>query len=249
MSRRNRERKARKLAEHKEMRDELQQRYRLETAGTRRLVARWSMLIGGLAVVAGLVAGSVWGVKKIAGIKNIIGPWGTVSRVELAASRFVTLETSEGDIKIELDDKKTPNTAANFVALAKKSFYDGIKFHRVIKDFMIQAGDPLSKNDNPADDGTGGPGYQFNDEKITGNYDRGVVAMANSGPDTNGSQFFIMHADNPNMPKSYVIFGKVVEGMDVVDKIADIPVEDNGQGETSRPKTPVVINKVTLSSE
>ena len=109
-----------------------------------------------------------------------------------------------------------------------------------MKDFMIQTGDPLSKNDDPADDGTGGPGYQFDSEKIIGDYTRGTLAMANAGENTNGSQFFIVHKDT-NLPKNYVIFGKVVEGMDVVDKIAEMPVQDNGQGEVSQPTKDVVI--------
>ena len=104
---------------------------------------------------------------------------------------------------------------------------------------MIQGGDPLG-------DGTGGPGYKFADEKITLDYKKGMVAMANSGPNTNGSQFFIMHQDN-NLPKNYVIFGQVVKGMEIIDKIAGVEVEDNGLGEQSKPKEKVIIENITVS--
>ena len=143
------------------------------------------------------------------------------------------LHTEKGDITIELTAKKTPITVNNFVTLAKKGFYDDTIFHRVIKGFMIQGGDPKG-------DGTGGPGYQFDDEFFDGAYTRGTVAMANAGPDTNGSQFFIMHADNP-LPKDYIIFGKVTSGMDVVDTIAGSPVQANFSGEASTPITPIKI--------
>lgn len=143
------------------------------------------------------------------------------------------LHTEKGDITIELTAKKTPITVNNFVTLAKKGFYDNTIFHRVIKGFMVQGGDPKG-------DGTGGPGYQFDDEPFDGEYTRGTVAMANAGPDTNGSQFFIMHADNP-LPKDYIIFGKVTSGMDVVDTIAGSPVQSNFSGEASTPITPIKI--------
>lgn len=148
------------------------------------------------------------------------------------------LHTSAGDIFIQLDAKQTPVTANNFVFLAGNKFYDGTIFHRVIKGFMIQGGDPLGN-------GTGGPGYKFADEKITGKYARGTVAMANAGPNTNGSQFFILQNDYQLQP-NYVIFGQVVKGIEVVDKIADAPVNTNEQGEKSQPADPVVINSVEV---
>lgn len=147
------------------------------------------------------------------------------------------LHTTEGDIEILFTADKTPYTVNNFVFLALKGFYNNTIFHRVIKGFMIQGGDPKG-------DGTGGPGYQFADEKFEGEYTRGTVAMANSGPDTNGSQFFIMHADYP-LQKDYVIFGHVVKGLDVVDKIATAPVTGSG-GEQSSPVNPVKITKVDI---
>lgn len=153
-------------------------------------------------------------------------------------SYSAVLRTSQGDITIELLVGNTPITVNNFVALARKNFYDKTIFHRVIKGFMIQGGDP---NGN----GTGGPGYKFDDEPFEGEYTRGTVAMANSGPNTNGSQFFIMHQDNP-LPKSYVIFGKVVSGIEVVDKIANLPVVQSASGEASSPQTPAIINSVEI---
>ncbi len=129
-----------------------------------------------------------------------------------------TLKTNKGDIKIEFYENDAPNTVNNFLTLAKKSYYDGVIFHRIIPGFMIQGGDPTGT-------GAGGPGYKFADElnpateSYKNGYTRGTVAMANAGPNTNGSQFFIMHADYP-LPNAYTIFGKVVSGMEVVDAIA-----------------------------
>lgn len=148
------------------------------------------------------------------------------------------LHTTTGNITIALNAKKTPITANNFVALANKNFYDGTIFHRVIKGFMVQGGDPRG-------DGTGGPGYKFNDEPFDGEYSRGTVAMANSGPNTNGSQFFIMHADYP-LPKNYVIFGKVIAGMEIVDAIAAAPVISGASGENSLPVSPVKVTSVEI---
>ena len=148
------------------------------------------------------------------------------------------LKTEAGDIEISLNTKDTPITANNFVWLARKNFYHGTIFHRAMKGFMIQGGDPSG-------DGTGGPGYKFDDEKFFGEYRRGTVAMANSGPNTNGSQFFIMHADYP-LPPNYVIFGQVVKGLDAVDKIATAPVKAGPSGELSSPVNPVKINSVEI---
>lgn len=249
MSKRARERKAKKIEQQKLVHTELRERQKAQTAVLRWWTGRIGLMLIGITAVVLVVVGSVWGFHQIKSLRVVSGPFGTISRTELADNKFATLETSAGNIKIELDTQQTPKTAANFVLLAKKDFFDGIAFHRVIKEFMIQTGDPNSKDDDPSDDGTGGPGYQFNDEKVVGEYTRGTVAMANSGANTNGSQFFIMHQDNTNMEKNYVIFGKVVEGIEVVDKIAEMAVEDNGQGEQSRPKEKVTINKVILGSQ
>src|SRR3989339_137945 len=151
---------------------------------------------------------------------------------------YADLETTAGNMRILLNAKDTPITANNFVKLAEKGFYNGTIFHRVIRDFMIQGGDPMGN-------GSGGPGYTFEDEVFEGEYVKGTVAMANSGPDTHGSQFFIMHRDNP-LPKNYVIFGKVVEGMDTVDKIAEAEVAFGPMGEKSKPVNPVKIVSVKI---
>lgn len=148
------------------------------------------------------------------------------------------LKTDLGEIQIELFANQTPITVNNFVSLAKNNFYDGTIFHRVISGFMIQGGDPKG-------DGTGGPGYRFDDESFEGKYERGVVAMANAGPSTNGSQFFIMHQDY-DLPPNYVIFGKVVRGMETVDKIANAPTQASPGGEKSRPVNPVKVEKVEI---
>jgi len=150
----------------------------------------------------------------------------------------VVLHTTEGDITISLNTAATPITVNNFVFLAQDHFYDNTIFHRVINGFMIQGGDPQG-------DGTGGPGYRFADEAFQGAYTRGTVAMANAGPNTNGSQFFIMHADYP-LPQDYVLFGKVVDGMDVVDSIATAPITRSATGELSRPVNPVIVTSVDI---
>ena len=148
------------------------------------------------------------------------------------------VHTTEGDMTVELNGKITPNTVNNFLDLAKKGFYNNTIFHRVIKGFMIQGGDPLGN-------GTGGPGYRFDDEPFEGEYTRGTMAMANAGPNTNGSQFFIMHKDYP-LPKNYVIFGKVVKGLEVLDKIAEAPVTMSSSGELSKPVKPVAVTSVDI---
>ena len=123
------------------------------------------------------------------------------------------INTNRGLIVLELDPQYAPNTVNNFVYLADAQFYDGMVFHRVVPGFIIQTGDPTGT-------GTGGPGYKFNDEPVKGNYTQGCVAMANSGPNTNGSQFFICTAnDTAKLQKSYNLFGRVVLGMDVAQKI------------------------------
>jgi cyclophilin family peptidyl-prolyl cis-trans isomerase len=144
-----------------------------------------------------------------------------------------TLSTSQGDITIELFPQEAAQTVNNFVFLARQGFYNGVIFHRTISGFMIQGGDPTGT-------GTGGPGYRFKDEPVKRRYTRGIVAMANSGPNTNGSQFFIMHADT-SLPPSYTIFGRVTDGLDVVDKIAEAPT-----GAQDRPRNPTTIETVSV---
>lgn len=161
-----------------------------------------------------------------------------ITLIEDNKTYTAVMKTTAGTMEILLNTKATPITANNFVFLAKKHFYDNVIFHRVIKGFMIQGGDPTGT-------GSGGPGYRFNDEPFTGEYTKGTIAMANSGANTNGSQFFIMHADNP-LPPNYVIFGKVTNGLDVVDKIAEAPVTMSETRELSKPVSPVKILSVEI---
>lgn len=135
---------------------------------------------------------------------------GNLAPIELKNKKAV-IETNKGIISFEIYPEST-KSASNFIFLAKDGFYDGLTFHRVVPGFVIQGGDPYGN-------GSGGPGYQFEDEPVLKKYNKGIVAMANSGPNTNGSQFFIMLADNPDLPPKYNIFGKVIDGQDVVDKI------------------------------
>ncbi len=151
------------------------------------------------------------------------------------------IHTSAGDIEIALHHGQTPNTVKNFVDLARKNFYDNTIFHRVLSGFMIQGGCPEGT-------GRGGPGYRFDDEPFTGEYTRGTIAMANAGPNTNGSQFFIMHADYP-LPKNYIIFGKVAAGLDVVDAIAESKVTYSDTGEPSKPVTPTTVSRVVIQEK
>lgn len=142
-------------------------------------------------------------------------------------SVIANFDTSRGPIKVELFADKAPLTVANFVNLAKRGFYDGLNFHRVIADFMIQGGCPEGS-------GRGGPGYRFEDETNNGvGHDRGVLSMANAGPSTNGSQFFITHVATPWLDGKHTVFGKVLEGLDTVDNVA--------QGD--------VINKITIEGD
>jgi peptidylprolyl isomerase len=166
---------------------------------------------------------------------------GQKMQIDKTKQYFVTLKTTDGDIKIQLFADKTPITVNNFVTLTKSKFYDGTVFHRIIEGFMIQGGDPKG-------DGTGGPGYKFDDEPIVGEYTKGTVAMANAGPNTNGSQFFIMLAD-VQLQKNYVIFGKVVEGQDTVDKIGKEAVTTNSMGEKSKPMLPIKILTATVEEK
>ena len=152
---------------------------------------------------------------------------------------LITIKTNFGEIKLETYDADAPKTVANFIALAGKGFYDGLTFHRVIRGFMIQGGDPNGT-------GAGGPGYQFEDElnpeteSAKAGYQKGVMAMANSGPNTNGSQFFIMLENYP-LPHNYTIFGKVAAGQEVVDKIGNTKTDSS-----DKPLTPVIIEKINV---
>jgi cyclophilin family peptidyl-prolyl cis-trans isomerase len=161
------------------------------------------------------------------------------------ANRIAVIETNKGTIKFELLEEDSPKTTENFRLLAEKNYYDGVIFHRVIPNFMIQGGDPLGE-------GYGGEsawGGRFDDEidrtsmLYVGMYEKGTVAMANAGPNTNGSQFFIMHVDYP-LPPSYTKFGRLLEGHDVVDAIANVPRNHN-----DKPLEPVVMERVYIEQE
>ena len=155
------------------------------------------------------------------------------------------LHTTKGDITIELWESEAPRTVENFVKLAHRGFYDGTKFHRVIQSFMIQGGDPLTKDDaQKMMWGTGGPGYKFEDEIHVRNQNiAGTISMANAGPNTNGSQFFINVADNNFLDTKHTVFGKVKEGMDVVTAIENTPT-----AEADRPIEAIAINSITVTS-
>lgn len=184
--------------------------------------------------------------SKVKKVENKTKDKSSSSATEKKANRIAVIETEKGNIKLELYTNDAPKTVENFVKLANEKFYDGTKFHRVVPHFVIQGGDPLSKDDDPSNDGTGGPGYKFEDEinpwslgldeKTIKLYESegykyrkdlrshkvtvGSVAMANSGPNTNGSQFFIVtEKDQPSLDGRYTVFGRVIEGMDVVRKI------------------------------
>ncbi|MFA6393258.1 MAG: peptidylprolyl isomerase [Patescibacteria group bacterium] len=153
-----------------------------------------------------------------------------------------TIKTNLGDIKVEFYKAESPVTVNVFMNLAKTGFYEGVKFHRIIKDFMIQGGDPLSKDDDPSNDGQGGPGFKFQDEINSHKLVHGSLAMANSGPNTNGSQFFLVTAkETPWLDGKHTNFGRVIEGLDVMEKIGNLATD-----ETDHPLETVVIEKVEL---
>ena len=171
----------------------------------------------------------------------------TSQRPDLADGLYANIKTAQGDIVLKLEAEKTPVTVANFVSLAEgtspfvedrfkgKKFYDGLTFHRVMKDFMIQGGDYLGN-------GTGNPGYKFKDEfdETLSHSKMGILSMANGGPGTNGSQFFITHKDTPWLDGVHTVFGEVIEGLEVVDSIANVAVMN------TKPNTPVVMEAVTI---
>lgn len=167
-------------------------------------------------------------------------------KIDVNKTYTATVTTSKGAFTIELFAKDAPKTVNNFVFLAREGFYNNVTFHRIIQSFMVQTGDPLGT-------GTGGPGYKFEDElKSPYKYEPGIVAMANAGPNTNGSQFFICTGEdskNLNSMPNYTIFGKVVEGMDTVQKIAATPVEKGAEPTPSKPKEKVVIQSVAITEK
>jgi cyclophilin family peptidyl-prolyl cis-trans isomerase len=160
-------------------------------------------------------------------------------QIDVEKKYTATLDTSAGKIVLELFPKEAPRTVNSFVVLSRDGFYNGVIFHRVIPGFMIQGGDPTGT-------GTGGPGYQFENENrdTARSFKQGTVGMANAGLHTNGSQFFIMDADNNLPPRNYTIFAQLKQGQDIVNKIAQAPRNDR-----DRPDSPVTINSVAIAEE
>lgn len=155
------------------------------------------------------------------------------------ANRIAVLETSHGTMELELFERKVPNTTKNFIDLAEKGFYDNTIFHRIIKGFMIQGGDPKGR-------GTGGPGYTIKDEfhPLLKHDKKGILSMANAGPDTGGSQFFITLAPAPHLDFKHAVFGKIIKGMDVLETIGDVETDRK-----DRPKDPVIVKKVIIREQ
>ncbi len=227
------------------------------------IIAVGGVLIGCLLLITGM---AIWlGPKEVPPIDHtdtfadnpLPGP---LSAEELAAynvsmtndkNPIAQFNTNHGSFEIELFEDTMPITTENFIKLAEEGFYDGVKFHRVIEGFMIQGGDPITKTDEVMRYGTGGPGYAIPDEHISGQYltnIRGTISMANSGPNSGGSQFFINVADNVNLDfdkqplsSKHPVFGHVIKGMEVVDKISLI---DTNQSDM--PIEPVVIDSVKI---
>ncbi len=198
---------------------------------------------------AGLVLTALWLGCLLAGC----GQGGTPPKPPVIANptpgTHAVLETDRGVIEFEFLEQDSPRSVENFRLLAKRGYFDGLTFHRIIKGFMIQGGDPKG-------DGTGGEsawGGTYDEEIVREsplyrrNYQRGIVAMANAGPGTNNSQFFIMHKDYP-LPPHYVIFGRVTKGIEVVDALAETPTTRGRDGQMSLPKTPPVMRKVTIKT-
>jgi len=217
-------------------------------------------IVGGIVILIGVWAGYLWTNRTIqtpevkgVTVNTTTNPTNTMPTesaqptekpgvpalvIDATKQYEAIMKTEKGDMTIALSTTKTPITANNFIVLARKNYYNNTIFHRTIKGFMIQGGDPTGT-------GSGGPGYSFADEPFDGEYEKGTIAMANAGPNTNGSQFFIMHATYP-LPKNYVIFGKVTKGLEIVDAIAEAPVAQSMSGEQSKPVSPVKITSVEI---
>lgn len=157
------------------------------------------------------------------------------------AKRYTaTVETNKGSFEVEFYPSDAPTTVNNFVCLARDGYFDGTPFHRIVPGFVIQGGDPTGT-------GSGGPGYRFADEPIAKEYEKGTLAMANAGPNTNGSQFFVVLDDlRGKLPKNYTIFGRVIGGGETVDAIAAVPVRRGASGEVSQPTEAVTLQRVTV---
>jgi cyclophilin family peptidyl-prolyl cis-trans isomerase len=210
-------------------------------------VRRWAVLIPVIALVGA------------AGAQTKDKPAGEKKAPMSAKKEIATIETSMGTFEFVLYRADAPKTVENFVKLAGQKYFDGTRFHRVSRGFVIQGGDDKTKDEKKmAEWGTGGRsiyGKEFEDElnpatpSYKEGYKKGIVAMANRGPNTNTSQFFVMLNDAPGMPKNYTIFGKVVKGLDVVEKIGKVEIVPSMSQSDGRPKTEVLVKKVTIRSE
>jgi cyclophilin family peptidyl-prolyl cis-trans isomerase len=203
--------------------------------------------LSGLLLIVASIAGAGCQTAAVAtpttGSTTKVGQWTAPPAMTIDPNKqyVAVIKTSEGDLTAELFSKDAPMTVNNFVFLANQGFYENVKFHRIIKGFMVQSGDPTGT-------GAGGPGYRFNDEPVKRKYLRGTLAMANAGPNTNGSQFFIMHQDYQLQP-NYTIFGQVTTGLDVLDKLATVPVAAGPGGEASVPQKDLRIVSVTITEK
>lgn len=208
-------------------------------SGTRR------MWIGMLAAAGVLVAGSAFAEEKAVAEKSAAKP----AAKKASADEVAVMETSKGRMVIEFWSKDAPKTVANFKKLARSGFYNGTGFHRIIPGFMVQGGDPKSKNPKAPDLGTGGPGWTIPDEFNDHKHVKGVLSMAHtSEPNSGGSQFFLMHGTAAFLDRKYSAFGHVIEGMDVVDKIAGVKTGPNPlmPNENSKPLEWVSIKSVKI---
>ena len=220
---------------------------------TRGQLRAWRMAVVGQRLLLCAMLLTVVG-AACSGGESRVKQWSSPPTMRIDANKqytatiATTVGTEEGvrlgEIEVTLLVKEAPTTVNNFVFLAREGFYDGLMFHRIMKGFMVQTGDPKG-------DGSGGPGYRFIDEPVASNYDRGVLAMANAGPNTNGSQFFIVHGEGvaAQLPKSYTIFGRVTRGIEVLDQIASVAVSANARGEVSVPQRDARMTKVTIREQ
>lgn len=195
-------------------------------------------------LLAALLAAAACGVEESAPKIDQPFEWPTGARPT------ATLEIEAmGEIRIALYPELAPKTVENFIELASRGFYDGTTFHRVIPGFMVQGGDPKSRDENPRNDGHGGPGYRIDDEFTNAPHERGTVSMANLGnPNTGGSQFFIIHRDATHLDGKHSVFGHVIAGMEVIDAITEVETDEHGRwGPPQRPLANVTIAKLTIA--
>jgi len=203
------------------------------------------VLIVGLVLICLTDLGCVGRPGKTASVSKVPdAPTSGEPKIDASADPQVTFHTSMGPISIQLFENQAKNTVANFVYLCEKGFFDGTRFHRVIKDFMMQGGDPLSRSSRAESEwGSGGPGYKFPDEKNGLKNARGYVSMANSGPDTNGSQFFVIFKDADHLNGKHTVFGRVTEKtMSTIREIESSAVPESG----SKPLKPIVVRSTTV---